>query len=225
MYERLAAGLSADGYSCFRFDRRGVGDSAGEDPGFRASGPDIEAAAAAFRREVPRLGQVFGIGLCDGATALSLFGAECDLQGLVLLNPWLVEAEADKPAPAAVRAHYRDRLLSLEGWKRLLGGGVSLRKLVGGLRTAADSAPSTLAGEVAAALRGGAIPAEVILAAGDGTAAAAAHELKSRTFKGLTTGVQTLSSDSHTFARAGDGEALLAACLASVRRLEGLVRR
>ena len=53
MYERLAEALAEQGYPCFRYDRRGVGDSEGEDPGFRGSGPDLAAAAAAFRREQP----------------------------------------------------------------------------------------------------------------------------------------------------------------------------
>jgi alpha-beta hydrolase superfamily lysophospholipase len=53
MYERLADALADNGYPCFRFDRRGVGDSSGEDPGFKDSGPDLAAAAAAFRLEVP----------------------------------------------------------------------------------------------------------------------------------------------------------------------------
>ena len=53
MYERLAKSLADNGYPCFRFDRRGVGDSDGEDPGFQGSGPDLAAAAAAFRRRMP----------------------------------------------------------------------------------------------------------------------------------------------------------------------------
>ena len=60
MYERLAAALAERGISCLRFDRRGVGDSGGEDPGFRGSGPDIAAAAAALRRECPTLRRLHG---------------------------------------------------------------------------------------------------------------------------------------------------------------------
>ncbi len=56
-----------------------------------------------------------GFGLCDGATALALFGRQAGLDGLILVNPWLVEAEAGEPPPAAIRAHYRRRLLSLRG--------------------------------------------------------------------------------------------------------------
>ncbi len=87
MYERLAKALAEKGYSCFRYDRRGVGDSAGEDPGFRGSGPDLSAAAAAFRKEVPGLTRMVGFGLCDGASALALFGDEAALDGIILPIP------------------------------------------------------------------------------------------------------------------------------------------
>lgn len=220
MAGRLAAALSDHGYPCFRFDRRGVGDSAGEDPGFRGASQDIAAAAFAFRREAPQVEHMFGLGLCDGAAALALFGAQAGLSGLVLLNPWMVEAEENDPAPAAIRAHYRDRLLSLDGWKRLLTGGVSLGKLLGGLRKAAHSTGSPLAAEIAASLRDSDLPAEVILARGDATAAAASAELKAPTFKHLVGDVQIVSSDSHTFARPGDEALLAAAAVTAIRRLE-----
>ena len=53
MFERLAASVAGAGYPCFRFDRRGVGDSEGEDPGYRESGPDLAAAVRAFRAASP----------------------------------------------------------------------------------------------------------------------------------------------------------------------------
>lgn len=225
MYERLAAGLAEAGHPCLRFDRRGVGDSEGDDPGFRGSGPDIEAATAAFRREVPGLRRIFGLGLCDGATALALYGAQSDLQGLLLVNPWFVEAESGEPAPAAVRHHYRRRLLSREGWRKLLTGSISWRKLLKGLAKSAGGRSSPLAAEVAMALREGAIPAELLLAKGDATAIAALHEAGKPQFKGLLAEPQLVSSDSHTFARPGDMAALLSASLAAIRRLEGPPRR
>ncbi|MGZ8998931.1 MAG: hydrolase 1, exosortase A system-associated, partial [Allosphingosinicella sp.] len=43
VFERLAIALAAAGYPCFRYDRRGVGDSEGIDPGWRGSAPDLEA--------------------------------------------------------------------------------------------------------------------------------------------------------------------------------------
>ena len=220
MYESLAKQLAAQGFPCFRFDRRGVGDSAGEDPGFRGSGADIAAAVAAFRKEVPALERVMGLGLCDGATALALFGKTAGIDALLLVNPWLVEAEADAPPPAAIRAHYRKRLLSLDGWKKLLSGRVDYRKLLRGiLRISAKQEGSPLAREAAAALRAGHLRAWLILAEGDGTAIAAVEELKAPAFAGLIEGREIVKSDSHTFARPGDEAALLAAVVRAISAL------
>ena len=220
MYERLAKALAGLGYPCFRYDRRGVGDSAGNDPGFRGSGPDLAAAAAAFRRECPGLERIVGFGLCDGASALALFAAEARLDGLILVNPWLVEAEAGEQPPAAIRQHYRQRLLSVEGWKKILSGSVDYRKLLKGIRKiAVREQVSPLARDAALALSAGRLRAWAILAEGDATAIAAQQEMKAAIFEGLIEGSQKVASDSHTFARPGDEAALLAA---TVRALEAL---
>ena len=210
MYERLANSLAEKGYACFRFDRRGVGDSSGADPGFRGSEPDLKAAAEAFRKEVPGLKQLIGFGLCDGASALALFGDEVGLDGMILANPWLVEAEDGAPAPAAVRAHYRKRLLTWDGWKRLLTGAVNFRKLGAGLRSLfSRRQPESLSNDVAQALRRHRLPAEVILCTGDNTAIAADAEIRAWPFEGLIRATQLIESDSHTFARPGDDAMLL----------------
>jgi len=220
MYERLAKSLAGLGYPCFRYDRRGVGDSGGDDPGFRGSGPDLAAAASAFRQESPGVERIIGFGLCDGASALALFGRAAGLDGLILVNPWLVEAEAGEPPPAAIRSHYRQRMLSLEGWRKILTGAIDYRKLLSGVRKiSAKQEASSLARDVAAALAASRLRAWAILAEGDGTAIAAQEELKAPAFKGLIEGVQKVASDSHTFARPGDDAALLAA---TVRALEAL---
>lgn len=220
MYERLAKKLANNGFSCFRYDRRGVGDSAGEDPGFKASGPDLKAAAAAFRIAAPDVERVIGFGLCDGATAIGLFGNAAGLDGLILVNPWLVEAEAGEPAPAAIKRHYARQLASRAGWRKILSGAVDWRKLFSGLRRiSARHEGSPLAIETAAALRGGRLRAWLILAEGDATGIAAARELEASAFKGLVEGRETIKSDSHTFARAGDEAALLAAVTRALRAL------
>lgn len=220
MYERLSKALAENGYPSLRFDRRGVGDSAGDDPGFRDSGPDIEAAAAAMRHQCPALSRVVGFGLCDGATAIALFGKAAGLDALILVNPWLVETASDEPAPAAVRRHYRRRLLSRAGWKKILSGAVDWSKLLKGVRRiSAPQHGSALARETASALRAGGLRAWLILAEDDATAIAASAELKAAAFKGLIEGRETIRTDSHTFARAGDEAALLAAVLRAVNAL------
>lgn len=216
MYERLAAALAAQGFFAFRFDRRGVGDSEGADPGFRGSAPDIGAAADAFRRECPQIVRIVGFGLCDGATALALFSQSLGLQGLILVNPWLIETGPDAPAAAAIKRRYRQRLLSVEGWRKLLSGSISWRKLLKGLRTIATPRGNDLAADVAEALET-APPARLILARGDATAIAAEAEWTSTRFASVCAPPLYVESDSHTFAKSGDDSALLAACLKALR--------
>ena len=220
MFERLALALSQDGVPCFRFDRRGVGDSEGEDPDFRGSGPDLAAAAAAFRAECPRLERVLGFGLCDGATALALFGAEAGLDALVLANPWFVEAESGAPPAAAIKRRYKEQLTSLSGWKRLLSGAVSLPKIVKGLAKIAAPPPATLAAEVAAALAARPLPLRLLLARRDATAIGAEDAWNGPLFRAVRERSPApihVESDSHTFARTSDADALLAAVREALR--------
>jgi exosortase A-associated hydrolase 1 len=172
MYERLAAGLAQAGHPCFRFDRRGVGDSEGAEPGFRGSRDDLVAAAEAFRNNA-KLERIVGFGLCDGATALMMFGGEIGFDGLVLVNPWLVEAEAGQPPPAAIRQRYRERLVSGEAWRRLLTGRIDLRKAARGLRRATGTRRSGLGAEATESLSRSRIPVRIVLARSDATAIAA----------------------------------------------------
>lgn len=220
MYERLAKSLSEKGFACLRFDRRGVGDSEGDDPGFRGSLGEIARATEILKRACPGLSRVIGFGLCDGATALALHGKAAGLDGLILVNPWLVEAEAGDPAPAAIRSHYRQRLTTREGWKKIITGAVDYRKLLGGLKKIAGrDAGSPLARETASALAASGLRAWLILAEGDATAIAAARELEAPAFQGLIEGRERIATDSHTFARPGDEAALLTAVLRAMEAL------
>ncbi|MBU6395185.1 MAG: hydrolase 1, exosortase A system-associated [Sphingomonadales bacterium] len=169
---QLAARLAAAGIPVFRYDRRGVGESEGTDPGFLHTRHDIAAALAAFRAAVPSLRRVIGFGNCDAAAALMLHGAEIGLDGLVLANPWTLEAdEADGTPPAAIRQRYLSKLANPREVLRLLTGGVNLAKLVRGLRTAASSAPkSALVDKMAASLARFSGPVTFLLASGDRTA-------------------------------------------------------
>ena len=134
----LAREIKRRGYPVFRFDRRGVGDSEGENRGFRSSAADIAAALEAFRQACPQMKHVVAYGNCDAASALMLQGgAGCN--ALVLSNPWTFDEEdavAPVHAPQAVRSRYARKLRQASEWQRLLTGDVSLRKLIEGLRTA-----------------------------------------------------------------------------------------
>jgi exosortase A-associated hydrolase 1 len=169
----LASRIAAAGFPVFRFDRRGVGDSGGENKGFRKSIKDIECALAAFRVIAPQVDRVVGFGNCDAASALMLAkGAECD--ALVLSNPWTIEDDVAIPPPEAVRARYAEKLKNPREIARLLTGGVNIGKLAKGLVHAGrrKAAPSSLAAEMAAGLATFTGRVRILLAGADRTAQA-----------------------------------------------------
>nr|WP_298928199.1 hydrolase 1, exosortase A system-associated [uncultured Erythrobacter sp.] len=172
---RLAARMAAKGFPVFRFDRRGVGDSEGENRGFRKSARDIEAALIAFRAMAPQIERVIGFGNCDAASALMLTkGAGFD--GLVLSNPWTIEeTEASQdavPPPAAIRARYAAKLKDPREIGRLLKGGVDLGKLVRGLKKSigGDAPQSSLADEMSQGLSEFEGNVSILLSSADRTA-------------------------------------------------------
>lgn len=171
---RLAARLAAAGYPVLRFDRRGVGDSTGENAGFIGSGPDIAAALALFHQQQPQVRRVVGFGNCDAASALLLNGgAGCD--ALALANPWTFEeAQQDAPDPASIRQRYAAKLKNPAELWRLVSGKVSLTKLAKGL-VRATRAPDA-AGPLVQAMRRGLAdfsgPVRVLIAENDRTAQA-----------------------------------------------------
>lgn len=170
----MAARIARAGYPVFRFDRRGVGDSEGENRGFRHAAKDIATARDAFRAMAPQLSRVVAFGNCDAASALMLAGgAGCD--GLVLSNPWTIEqdsASSPAPPPAAIRARYLEKLKKPSEVMRLIGGGVNLRKLARGVFQSLNAAPppSTLAGEMRGGLADFAGEVRIVLATADRTA-------------------------------------------------------
>lgn len=169
----LAARIAGMGHPVFRFDRRGVGDSSGKNEGFRASGPDIAAALAAFRGERPGLARIVGFGNCDAASALML-GAGHGCDALVLANPWTIEHDDGSPPPVAIRERYAAKLRDPRELVRLATGRVSLRKLAGGVGRALRPAPppTSLARDMRAGLSRFEGPVTILLAERDRTARA-----------------------------------------------------
>ena len=206
---RLAAAVAAAGHPVWRFDRRGVGDSEGENGGFEASAADTTAAAKAFRAACPAMTRVTALGNCDAASALALHHRGSAIDGLLLANPWLIDAPGDAgqaialPPAAAIRARYAARLRDPAQWLRLLSGGVDLGKLLRGLRSAQGApTPGPLAMRLAGAMGGAAVPVTVLLAAKDGTAQAFAAAWRDAAFAEARNKarVATVDSASHGFA-------------------------
>lgn len=217
---RLAAEVAAYGFPVFRFDRRGVGDSDGTNPGFMDSGPDIAAAVAAMKRLRPDLRRLIGFGLCDGATALALHHRAIGFDALALANPWIVEAEAGAPPPAAIAHRYRAQLLSVAGWRRILTGRINYRKAFQGLCRLSAGSDAGLATRFAAAVDGGQRPVSIILAAGDATALAFNGEWRGSLFARAraqpTITVTSVDSSSHSFATGDDPRRLADFCIGAL---------
>jgi len=217
----LAQRIAAAGHPVFRFDRRGVGDSEGENRGFEASGPDIAAAIAAFRGAAPHVTRIAAFGNCDAASAL-LLHRPAGIDALLLANPWTYETGGDEqagdtpalPPAAAIRARYLSRLKDPRSLLRLLKGEIDLAKLWRGLsslgRRKPPAAPDSLAARLDAALAALPCPATILLATGDRTAQAFLENCRPG-----AAAVERLESASHSFAGA-DADWLAAQILAQL---------
>ena len=215
----LAQRIAEAGHPVFRFDRRGIGDSTGENRGFESSAEDIAAAAATFRAE-SGVTRVVAFGNCDAATALA-FHARANIDALVLANPWVIEATDGLPPAAAIRARYAERLRDPEEWLRLVRGGVNISKLASGLLKAARKQPQQsdgLPARLASALAEAGEPITILLAKGDNTAIALRHAWRGTAFETARakTAIVELDSASHSFASAADKQWLYEQVLAAL---------
>lgn len=220
---QLAANIAKAGFPVFRFDRRGVGDSEGENRGFRCSAKDIASAIEAFRAIAPQVSRVIALGNCDAASALMLAqGAGCD--GLILSNPWTIESgtaqeSANDTNPAmsagAVRSRYADKLRNPSEIRRLLTGGVNLGKLVRGIFTGMkpQSGPSGLAEEMRAGIAGFDGPISILLAKADRTA----QEFE-RAWNKTDDRIVRCDGASHAYVEEGARQWLLAQILTALRK-------
>ncbi len=230
----LAQRVAEAGHSVFRFDRRGIGDSEGENGGYRSSGPDIAAALVAFREAAPQVMRVVAFGNCDAASAL-LLHQPLAVDGLILANPWTYEDdcgdgdEADEPAlpPAsAIRSRYLARLKDPKSLLRLVKGEIDFRKLARGLsamrKKPAAPAFGSLADELDAAFAEMFCPVTILLATGDRTAQAFMEKLApSLAHIEASPGsirVERLASPSHSFA-GDDADWLAARILAALKTI------
>lgn len=217
---RLSELIAARGWPVLRFDRRGVGDSGGKNNGWRSSAPDV-AAALTFFSSYTKVQRVVAFGNCDAATAIVV--NRLPIASRVLGNPWLDLAKADLPPKAAIRAHYRKRIVDPSLWRSLLTGGVDLTKAFRGVWTALDtsSTPSDLTKEFAAALFEHNLHTRIVLSAKDATGVAFAHAWQHELFDTMRAKipVQTIDTDSHGFTGPLD---LFALCDILVHEIEAV---
>jgi exosortase A-associated hydrolase 1 len=211
----MAAHFAALDFPVFRYDRRGIGESEGENGGFITSGPDIAAAVAAFRHEAPSLSRIIAFGNCDAASALALFADGID--SLILANPWVIEAAGDDaptpPSAAAVRARYWARIKNPRSLLDLFSGKIDLKKLRQGLaRAAQKDAPTGLAHRVAGALAASTTPTHILIAERDVTAMTFMAAWRDAGFTAARARIdlQSFPTASHSFADAGAQAWLLA---------------
>ncbi len=227
----MAQYFAALGHPVLRYDRRGIGDSEGDNGGFENSADDIAAAAALFRANNPALTRLIAFGNCDAASALCLFHAG-QFDALILANPWIFDPAVDPavepvsgaseaaatPSAAAIRARYWARIKNPRSIIDLLTGKIDLAKLLRGLTKAAVKEDTPLlARRMGGALAGTTVPVHIILAARDGTALAFKAAWNDAAFdaaRGRVT-LSSIDSASHSFA-GGDAQSQLFAKIAAI---------
>ncbi len=212
----LAADLARAGVPVLRYDRRGIGDSSGDNHGFEGSADDIAASAAVLRQA--GVTRIVAFGNCDAASALALFHASAGIDALVLSNPWSGGGGDDAmPQSAAIKARYAERLRDPKEWLRLLRGGVNLGKLFGGLLKVARSGSENhgLVDRMAQALTESGVPTKILLASHDNTAVAFADAWSKARRPDVH--LDHLASASHSFASAEDKAWLLERLLEATR--------
>lgn len=207
---QLALRVAEHGFPVLRYDRRGIGESTGQNNGFLDSAEEI-AAAARFLRQEQKVQNIIAFGNCDAATALALFGPDAGIDGYILANPWVIEttgmADTDEPtiSSAAIRSRYWDRIRNPWTILDLLSGKIDFKKLFKGLKQASRSdETSALSLRLRDALSGMNSNTLILLAKRDTTARAFLAAWNSADFKPLRRkagiAVESLDSASHSFA-------------------------
>ena len=215
----LAQYMCDQGHYVLRYDRRGIGDSEGNNTGFENSENDIVSAIQYLRTRVGTTAQINAFGNCDAASALLLNHNKLDINSLILANPWtyanndnsqetsVEDDKASAPSAAVIRSRYWARIKNPRSIIDLFSGKIDLKKLAKGLMSASKKEElSDLAQQLNLILSDIQIPANILIADKDSTAMAFMGAYNSKTFGKVRNNpnveVLALNSASHSFADA-----------------------
>jgi hypothetical protein len=132
----------------------------------------------------------------------------------VLANPWVGDEDDSLPPASAIRSHSADRARDPRQWLRALSGGINIGKAIKGLRKASSKSKeptNAIAGRMAMAMVD--TPRTLLLAQRDNTAIRFEHAWREPDT------IHHRETDSHSFARPGDGDWLRDQILAAIRNV------
>ncbi len=210
---QLAQIMSNHGLYVLRYDRRGIGDSGGENSGFENSKDDIKSAVHFLRERLGENVEIIGFGNCDAASALFINHQFLNLQKLILTNPWTIDTPdqtqtddlQSTPSAAAIRARYWAKIKNPRSLIDLFTGKIDLRKLLKGVLKASQSEDnSDLANDIAKTAAAITTPTHILIAEKDTTAMAFMAAYKSQSFETMRHNdmitIHKIDSASHSFA-------------------------